>query len=143
MGTITSANASVVLNVPGVFPTPQLLSGFATDDAFTQQAYDVAETRMGVDGVLSAGFTPNAKPFAITFQADSPSILTFDTWGLAESAAKEKFQASMEIALPSIGKVFKFNVGWLKNFKAVPDAKKVLEPQTYSIEWQDIIPAPI
>ena len=57
MGTITSANAQVMLNVPGVFPTPVQLAGFAADDAFTQDAYDVAETRMGVDGVLSAGFT--------------------------------------------------------------------------------------
>lgn len=143
MGTISSANASVVLTVSAVFPTGQLLSGFAADDAFTQAAYEVAETRMGVDGILSAGYTPTEKPFAITFNPDSPSILVFDTWGLAEAAAKEKFVAGMVIAMPSIGKAFNFNVGWLKNFKAVPDAKKVLEPQTYSFGWQDIIATPL
>ncbi len=142
MGTITSANASVVLTVADVFPVPQILQGFAADDAFTQAAYAVAETRMGVDGILSAGFTPTEKPFAITFQPDSPSVLVLDTWGLAEAAAREKFVASMVIDMPSIGKVFSFNTGWLKNFKAMPDAKKVLEPQTYEFGWQDIIAAP-
>lgn len=144
MGTITSANASVALTVQGVFGNvPQLLGGFEADDAFTQAAYDVAETRMGVDGILSAGYTPTPKPFAITFKADSPSILVFDTWGLAEAAAKEKFVSGMVIAMPSIGKQFLFNVGWLKNFKALPDAKKVLEGMTYTFDWQDIVPAPL
>lgn len=142
MGTITAANASIVLTVPDVFAVSQILYGFAVDDMFTQQAYDVAETRMGVDGYLSAGYTPQAKPFGITFQPDSPSVQVFDTWGLAEATAKEKFEASMSIHLPSIGKIYSFNVGWLKNFKAVPDAKKVLDPQTYSIDWQDITASP-
>jgi hypothetical protein len=143
MGTITTANASVIISIPDVFPVDQILSGFAADDAFTQGAFDMTETRMGVDGILSAGYTPNEKPFTITFQPDSPSILVFDTWGAAMEAAKEALQASMVIAMPSIGKAFNFNVGWLKNFKKLPDAKKVAEPQTYSIAWQDIQPVPI
>ena len=52
MSTITSANASVVLTVPDVFAVPQIIAGFAADDAFTQEAADLAETRMGVDGNL-------------------------------------------------------------------------------------------
>jgi hypothetical protein len=143
MPTITSANASVVITVPDVFPIPQILQGFAADDAFTHESFDMTETRMGVDGILSGGYTPNPKRFSITFQPDSASILVFDTWGAAQEAAKEAFVASMAIAMPSIGKVFNFNVGFLKNYKKLPDAKKVLEPQTYSIDWQDITPVPI
>lgn len=143
MGTITSANASISLNVPDVFSSPQILQGFAADDAFAHDSFDMTETRMGVDGVLSAGFTPNPKAWHVTFQADSPSILTFDTWGAAMEAAQEAFEASMIITLPSVGKSFAFDTGWLKNFKKLPDAKKVLEPQTYMIEWQDIQPIPI
>lgn len=143
MGTITSANAQVMLNVPGVFPTPVQLAGFAADDAFTQDAYDVAETRMGVDGVLSAGFTPSEKPFHITFQPDSPSIAAFDIWGQAENQAKEKFVCSLTIVLPSVGKAYHLTTGWLKSFKALPDAKKVLDPQSYMIGYQDITTTPI
>lgn len=143
MGTITSANASVVISLPDVFTVDQILSGFAADDAFTAPAFKMTEQRMGVDGILSAGFTPSPKPFGITFQPDSPSIQVFDTWGLAHIAAKEALEATMTITMPSIGKVFTFNTGWLDDFKALPDAKKVLEPQTYTIIWQDIIAAPI
>lgn len=143
MGTITSANASVVINVPDVFSVGQILSGFAADDAFAHESFDMTETRMGVDGILSAGYTPNPMRFTITFQPDSPSILVFDTWGAAQEALKEALQASMTITMPSIGKAFNFNVGWLKGFKKLPDAKKVLEPQSYSIDWQDIQPIPI
>ena len=143
MGTITSANASVIIVIPAVFPVPQLLQGYAADDAFAHDSFDMTETRMGVDGILSAGFTPNPKVFHITFQPDSPSIIVFDIWGAAMEAAKEAFPASMSIAQPSIGKAFAFNVGWLRGFKKLADAKKVLEPQTYTIEWQDIQPVPI
>lgn len=143
MGTITSANASVIISIPAVFPVDQILAGFAADDAFAHESFDMTETRMGVDGILSAGYTPNPKRFTITFQPDSPSILIFDTWGASQEAAKEALAASMVIAMPSIGKAFNFNVGWLKGFKKLPDAKKVLEPQAYSIDWQDIQPVPI
>jgi hypothetical protein len=143
MGTITSANASVVLSVPDVFPVGQILAGFAADDAFTAQAFKMTEQRMGVDGKLSAGYTPSPKPFGITFQPDSPSILVFDTWGLSHISAREALEASMVIVMPSIGKAFHFSTGWLDDFKALPDAKKVLEPQTYTIIWQDIVAVPI
>jgi hypothetical protein len=143
MGTITSANASVILQVPDVFPIGQFLQGFAADDAFIHESFDMAETRMGVDGFLSGGFTPNIKKWAVTFQPDSPSIAVFDLWGASEEAATEKFIAGLEIAMPSIGKQFTFKVGFLKGFKKLPDAKKVLEPQTYSIDWQSIITLPL
>lgn len=142
MGTITSANASVVLSIPDVYNVDQILAGFAADDAFTAQAFKMTEQRMGVDGILSAGYTPSPKPFGITFQPDSPSILVFDNWGLGHIAAGEALKASMSITMPSIGKVFTFTTGWLDDFKALPDAKKVLEPQTYTIIWQSIIANP-
>jgi hypothetical protein len=143
VGTITSANISISLSVPGVFDSDQILQGFGVDDAFTQAAHQKAETRMGVDALLSGGFTPAIKPFTITFMPDSPSILIFDQWGAAEEAAKEAFIAGMTITAPSLGKVYDFNVGFLKDFKSVPDAKKLMESQTFSIDWQDIIASPI
>lgn len=143
MSTITSANVAVVLSVPGVFPLDQLLDGYATDDAFAHDSYQTSETRMGVDGKLSGGFTPAAKNFKITFQPDSDSIGVFDLWGTSQEIAKELFVAGMTISMPSIGKAFIFTKGFLQDFKKLPDAKKVLEPQTYSIIWEDIQPVPL
>jgi len=143
MGTITSSNAGIAISVPKVFPIPQLLQGFAADDAFAHESFEMTETRMGVDGILSAGYTPNPKKWRVIFQPDSPSILVFDNWGLAMESAKEAYPASMVITLTSINKAYQFKVGWLRGFKKLPDAKKVLEPQEYEIEWQSITPVPI
>lgn len=143
MGTITSANAVLNLNLPDLGLVGVQLQGFAADDAFAHDSFDMTETRMGVDGILSGGYTPNPKEFHITFQPDSASIAVFDQWGAAQEAAKEAFVASMTVLLPSTNKAFSFTTGFLKNFKKLPDAKKVQEPQTYSITWQDIQPIPI
>lgn len=143
MGTITTANASVILAIPDVYPTPQLLSGYATDDMFTHDSFKMTEQRMGVDGILSAGFTPNPKVIHITFQADSPSIQVFEDWGAAHEAAQEALPGTLSIALPSTGKLFVCTTGWLDDYKKLPDAKKVQEPQTYSIVFQNITVTPL
>ena len=143
MATITSTNVDIRLNVPDIGIVGALLAGFAADDAFTHDSFDMTETRMGVDGILSGGFTPNPKEFHITFQPDSPSIAIFDNWGSAQEGAKEAFIATMSVVYPGTNKAFAFNRGFLKNFKKLPDAKKVQEPQTYSITWQDIQPVPL
>lgn len=143
MSTITSANSKFVINIPDVFPTPQEVQGYAADDAFTQSAFDVTETRMGVDGRLSGGYTPNAKPFTVMLQADSPSIAIFDAWAGAMESDNEAFVASAIIDLPSVHKSYIFTKGFLKNVQKLPSAKKVLEPVPYTIEWESIQVVPL
>jgi hypothetical protein len=91
MGTITSANSSFALVVPDVFAVPQLLQGYAADDAFTQEAFDLTETRMGVDGKLSGGYTPSPKRLTVMLQPDSIALDVFLNWKAAIEAAKETF----------------------------------------------------
>lgn len=143
MGTITSASSVFTLSLPDVFPVDLNIQGYAVDDAFSHDSFDITETKMGVDGVLSGGFTPNPKRIQVALQADSPSIAIFDAWAAAQEVAKEAFSCTAVIALPSIGKQYVCNVGWLRGFKKLPDAKKTLEPQQFAIEFQDIQPAPI
>lgn len=143
MGTITSASSSFVISIPDVFPADLIVQGYAVDDAFSHDSFDITETKMGVDGVLSGGFTPNPKRIQVALMADSPSILIFDAWASGQEVAKEAFPCTVVIAIPSIGKQYICNVGWLRGFKKLPDAKKTLEAQQFSIEFQDIQPAPI
>lgn len=143
MGEITSANAIFTLNVPGVFPSGVTIQGYAADDAFTQAAFDVAETRMGVDGILSAGYTPSPKPLDITLQPDSPSWPFFLQWKLAEEATKSKFVGAVTIDLPAIGFSFDFGTVWLKNLQGMPSAKKVLDPVPIKLEAQDLTFSPL
>lgn len=145
MSTITSANSSVVFVVPEVIPVPQFIQGYAADDAFTQEAFDLAETRMGVDGQLSGGYTPSVKRFTIVLMPDSPSLAFFENWKAAIEAAKDQLPdgSSITVTLPSIGKAYLLNKLFFKNSSGMPSAKKVLEPFTAIIEYQDQFVSPI
>lgn len=141
MATITSANSVFTLIIPSLYPVPQVLKGYATDDAFTVDTVDVAETMMGVDGKMSAGFTPFVIPMAIALQADSPSIAVFDFWLGAMKVAKEVYPANGTILLPGTGRSYTLTNGILTKVKLLPDAKKVLQPVQYTITWEAINPA--
>ncbi len=136
--TITSANSQFILILDGLFPIPQIIQGYASDDAFTLDPYDMGENYMGVDGVLSGGYTPNPKKQHIMLQADSASLDVFDIWRGAIESSRDVIIAQATIVLPSIGKAYALNRGFLKTAQALPSAKKVLQPVPYVIEWQDV-----
>lgn len=135
MADITSANATFSLNVPDVFPIAVQLQGFATDDAFATEAVDVAETMMGVDGRMSAGYVPFIVPMRIMLQADSPSIAAMEQWATAEIQAQAKYFANGVILLPSVGRQYSLSQGALRRITPTPAVKKVLQPVEYEIHW--------
>lgn len=139
---ITSANSILTLSVETLFPTPQQLQGFGVDDIYDVPAIQSVETRMGVDGVLSAGFVYQAVQQTITLQADSPSNALFDTWWAQMQAAQDVYGASGLILLPGISSKFIMQSGFLTSFKPVPAGKKTLEARTHTITWQRVFPAP-
>jgi hypothetical protein len=87
--TLTSANYTLVLVVPDVFPVPQAIQGYSTDDMFGMEAVTGVETLLGVDGRLSAGWIPVEKRMTITLQADSPSVVMFEVWFVQSEVARE------------------------------------------------------
>src|ERR1700692_2768327 len=103
MSNITAANAVYILSIPNVLLAPTQLQGFAADDIFDTEPLEAAETLMGVDGILSAGFVFVRVPQSITLQADSASNVVFDAWWTQEQANKTKYAASGQIRLPAIG----------------------------------------
>ena len=141
MGTITSANSVFTLSIPDVFPSPVQLEGYAVDDAFDTENVDTAEAQIGVDGRLSAGFTPYLVKQTIHLQADSDSLDVFENWRGAMSAATEVLFASCTILLPSTGRVYVGTKGVLTKAKPLPDAKKVLGPQAYEVTWETLTAA--
>lgn len=136
--TITSANSVFTITVPGLFPAPVQLRGYASDKAFVTDALDVAEVNMGVDGRMTAGYTPNPTKQTVTLQADSPSKAFFKAIIQAMKTAREVYYLSAEIALPSTGEAFTCRRGILTQVKQIPDAQKVLQPMDYVITWESI-----
>lgn len=142
MASITSASAVFMLGIGTVFPVPQQIQGFATDDAFSTEAVDVAETKMGVDGRLSAGFVFMPIKQSITLQADSPSIVMFDAWYAAQKALQDIIFATAVIRIPAVSRSYTLLNGVLSTYMPIADAKKTLDPQKYAITWESVVGAP-
>ena len=143
MATITSANSTFALAVTGIFPAPQFLQGYAADDAFTADAIDMAETVIGVDGQMSAGFVFNVTPMTITLMPTSPSLILFEAWTNTQKAQQEVYRCDGVIRLPSIGRSYILKNGVLKQASQFPAVKKTLQPMTFQIVWQSIISEPV
>ena len=142
MASITSANAVLMLAVTGVFSSPQPLQQFAADDIFTNDSIPAAETIMGVDGHLAAGFVFAPVHWSVSLMADSPSNDLFDQWYQANSKAIDVFRSNGTVLLPSLGKKFNMNNGALITYRTMPDAARTLRSRTFVIAWESITPAP-
>ena len=144
MTDISSSNSTFTLNVPAVFAAAVALQGYSTDDAFSTQQVDIAETFVGVDGKFSAGVVPYLVKQEIMFQADSPSITLMEQWLSAMAAAQQAYFGNATILLPSIAKQYVLGPGILSRITPIPQAKKVLQPVTYEITWQGpVVAAPL
>ena len=138
---ITAANAVLMISIPGLFPVPQQIQGFAADDVYDVEAIESAEVSMGVDGRMTAGFVYVPVKQSFTLQADSDSTFIFDTWWSTQQQAKDIFYASGTTVLPSLGSKWIQTKGALTSFKPVPDAKKLLLPRKFTITWESNLPS--
>lgn len=142
MASITGATTIVMLAIPGLFPVPQQLQGFAADDVFSTDSLESAEILMGVDGKMSAGFVfvPVKQNYII--QADSPSIFLFEQWWASQQQIRDLYRAEGIISLPAVGRKYSMNNGRLTTHHPIPDAKKLLQPRRFTITWESSLPAP-
>jgi hypothetical protein len=67
---------------------------------------------------------------------DSPSLAYFDQWLAAMDTGLDAYPASGVITMPGNGAVYTLTQGWLTQYKNMPDAKKLLQPQEMEITWQ-------
>ncbi len=142
MGAVTSADVILTLTIPLLFPVPQQIQGFATDEAFDIPAIKSAEVMMGVDGVLSDGFVFVPFVQTISLQADSASNLFFDTWWTQMQATKSTYRASGLIQMPSIASKYGLVQGSLTGYKPIANVKRLLQARTHEITWAKFLPAP-
>lgn len=138
--TITSANSVFTIAVAGLFPAPQQLQGYSAERAWETDSVELSETQMGVDGRMTAGWTPNPVSQRVSLQADSPSKQIFLAIQRAMKAARDVYYISGTIDLPSTGESFICTRGVLKSAKPLPDAGKVLQPMDFQIVWESIQP---
>ena len=143
MATITSANSVFMLGVAGLFNVPVKIQGYSADDAFTAEEVTFMEKYMGIDGKLSAGFTPYITQLDFTLQADSASNDVLDAIIAAEKVTREKLVLNATIIIPSTGRIYAFTTGYLDKGSVMPNAQKTLRPRKFSLAFQDLSVAPV
>lgn len=143
MSTLTTANSAMTLAVRGLYPIPQSIQGYATDDSFSTEDVTPGETYMGVDGKLSAGYVPYSTKLTIVLQADSSSTQMFDDVLAAQVAAKELYIFDGTMILQGTGEKYSFTGGYLIKASPSATAKKVLQPRPFTIEFESMSKAPV
>lgn len=138
---ITSANAIVMLAVPGVFPAPQQIQQFSADDIFTNDPVPASEVSMGVDGFLAAGFVFSPISWSISLMADSESNKFFDDWYQWNRDHIESYRCNGTVWLRSVNKKYEMVNGALTTYRHMPDAGRTLRSRSYVITWQSVNPA--
>jgi hypothetical protein len=136
MATITAANAVFMLSIANLYPTPVKLQGFATDDAFLIDPSEMAQTEMGVDGKMSAGWVPYISKMTISLQADSIAMGVFMGWIAAMNQAKEVLPATGSIHLKAVSTQYELRNGILVLGTQMPEVKKLLGPQKFTVHWE-------
>jgi hypothetical protein len=139
---ITSANAVIMLTLPGIFNQPFQLQQFAADNIFGSEPIEAAETAMGVDGTLTGGFINVPTRQTYYLMADSPANVFFEQWYFQQKALQDTFIAGGTVALRSIGRKYSMIRGILRTYQPIPDAQKTLKELRHVIEWQSAIPNP-
>lgn len=136
MGSITAVNSSFTIAVTGLFAVPQPLIGYDVDDAFATEPVDVAETKIGVDGLLSAGLVWTPIAMDVVLQADSPSLSLFEAWYAAMVANGDVYFCFGAVRHQSLRRSYALSNGVLKNYTPMSSAKRVLQPRRFQIHWQ-------
>lgn len=137
--TITSADATFALTVTNLYPSAQVLQGYAADAMFALGDTEMAVSVRGADGKLSGGYVFGEYLQTITIMPDSPSREIFETWQLTSQTAKAVFRCNATIILPAISRKFTLTNGILQRVKAIPDANRVLQQMTYQINWETVV----
>lgn len=140
--TITSANSILTVAVEGLYAGVRI-QGFSTDMAFDMEPQQIAETMMGVDAKMSAGFVPQIFPMNIQLQADSDSIEVFDTIYLYTQSRREITWLTATLEVPATRKSYAFSDGVLKNYAPFATHNRVQAPQRFTIDWGVVLASKI
>ena len=142
MSTLTAANSVLALSIRGLYDTPQIIQGYATDDAFATANVKPVETQMGVDGLLSGGYVPYPTVMTITLQADSPSLFFFEDWIAYQESDREAYIGDGYIAIPGTGMKYNLARAFLTDASKMPGVRKTLQPRSFELTIETCQPAP-
>jgi len=136
---ITSANSSVsILSTNGITD----FEGYTAEDIFSVDSVNFTETRIGVDGKMSAGWIPQIKTVTFNFEASSNTIQSLlNLYTIAEATRTPVF-VTMTVIIPAVNKKF-ICEGVMTEAKPMYDAGKTLKEMPFKFAFESIIPMQI
>ncbi|MBG5919433.1 phage tail fiber protein [Providencia stuartii] len=129
--TITAANAVLMLRCKGVYDEYVQIQGFQADNAWNFGEANIGETRMGVDGKQSIGYTPHETPWTLYLEANSASVQVMETIRKAFNSNMEARFIDVIVEIPSIGKRYSAT-GGLTSMTGGASGKKLLDGTSYN-----------
>lgn len=127
--TITSANSVIMLRCKGVYDNFVKMQGFQADNAWGFGDANIGETRMGVDGKQSIGYTPHETQWTLYLEANSVSKQIMENIRKDFNANMEARLIEIVVEIPSIKKRYSGS-GGLISMTGGEGGKKMLEGTT-------------
>lgn len=135
---ITSANASLRIIVPAIYPGGFTVEDYAADDMFETASMDNAEDMMSADGKYHAGFVFNTVNLTINIMANSSTGDRLDNWWSTERTTLTKFDCNAVLSIPALQTKFNFVNGVLFTWNPIPPAKRILQPRQAIFHFETV-----
>lgn len=128
--TVTAANSVVMFKAAGYFDQPIQLQGYQVDNAFSFGDATVGETRIGVDGKQSGGWTSHEVPVTVFLEANSASRIQMESYRAWCNANMETSLCTLDITMPSTGRRV-IGTGFMVSQSGGTSAQKLLNGSQY------------
>jgi hypothetical protein len=132
---ITSANASLtIISVLGSIDVTK----FSADGIIDADTTRIAETRIGVDGQMAAGYMPQIKHAVLHLEATSNGCEYLMNLRATSEASKTPMAVTMTVTVPSMNKRF-VCTGYLVDVPPMFNLGTTVQPMDFGFDLQDII----
>ena len=135
---ITSADVAATMTVDELFPQGFALQQFSSDRGLIADTVQEVETRMSLDGYLSAGYTPSPKIVNITFEPNSPCIPYLTTLMSAQRSGNRPYEVGLTVFIRSTSETKYFNHGFLQSGTPMSGIGKTLQPMTFTFVFESV-----
>ncbi|MCP1236514.1 hypothetical protein NKW55_07815 [Gluconobacter kondonii] len=140
---ITSASGIMTLTIASLFDAPITLQNWGSDRAWEQEAVEMLESQMSIDGVLNRGYIPRPVNQTLTFSAASPSIVYLEAIWTAQQSTMTAISLGAELTIPSTKRKYTFTNGAMMTGSVAPNGGTVLEARAFTFQWEKVFPAGI
>lgn len=130
--TITSANSTIMFRAKGIYDNWIQVQGAQTDSFWKFEEQARAEARVGVDNIVSYGYTPFVSTIDLSLEANSPSVSIFDRVLARFDADSEVTTVELMVSVPAVGLNYTFEGTFVSSHGGISGGK-LLEGVNYKL----------